>query len=181
MMDGIGDFGKALGLRGGWGRAGCSVFDWVWDQVGYEAAVGLGGQQAEEDGVGIGEVAAFPALVQVAVGGGEVSGLLGVLEEVLEETERVGREHLAGHEIGPEVAVIFGDAAGADDAEFADELALDGVDLGAELGEGHGWRSYFQFTWMYRMYRMGVLACWRRNRQKKPFSMPFSAILCRSS
>ena len=74
---------KSLGLRGGWGRAGCSVFDGVWDQVGYEAAVGLGGQQAEEDGVGIGQVALRSRqLVQVAVGGGEVSGLLGVLEEV---------------------------------------------------------------------------------------------------
>ena len=123
----------------------------MWDQVGYEAEVGIGGQQAEEDGVGIGQVALLPAAVQVAVGGGEVSGLLGVLEEVLEETERVGRELLACYEIGPEVAVIFGDAAGADDAEFADELALDGVDLGAELERDmggapifnlHGWTGY---------------------------------------
>ena len=43
MMDRIGDFGKALGLREGWTRAGCSVFDRVWNQVGYEAEVGLVG------------------------------------------------------------------------------------------------------------------------------------------
>ena len=38
----------------------------------------------------------------------------------------------------PLVADGFGDAAEFDDGEFAGEPALEGVDAGADLGEGHG-------------------------------------------
>ena len=88
-------------------------------------------------------MALLPALVQIAVGGSEMSGVAGVLEQLFEQAEGVGREFLAGYEAGPEAAVIFGDAAGADDAEFVDELALDGIDFATELGKGHGLRLLF--------------------------------------
>ena len=38
----------------------------------------------------------------------------------------------------PGVGDGFGDAAELDDGEFASELALEGVDAAAELGDGHG-------------------------------------------
>ena len=58
-------------------------------------------------------------------------------EQVSGETDGVGREIFEGYELDPEVAVPGGDAAGADDAEFVDELSLDGVDFALELGDRH--------------------------------------------
>ena len=82
-------------------------------------------------------MAAFPALLQVIGGAGEGTGLAGVLGQVPQEAEGVGRELLAFHEVCPEGAVFAGDATGADYAQLRDELALDGVDFPLELGEGH--------------------------------------------
>jgi len=88
-------------------------------------------------------VAAVTALIEVIFGAGEVPGILGVLAQAQKEAERVGRELLAGNEAGPEAAVVFNSAAGADYSEFADELALDGVDFAPEFGEGHKGGSWF--------------------------------------
>ena len=79
----------------------CSVFDRVGGQVGYEAHAGFPGQEAEEDCIGVGQVAAVIALIEVIFGAGEVPGILGVLAQVQEEAERVGRELLAGNEARP--------------------------------------------------------------------------------
>ena len=91
----------------------------------------------------MGQVALLPALVQIIESAYEVSRSASVLEQVFGETSRAGREHLAGHEVGPEVAVPGDDSTGADDPEFVDELSLDGVDFALELGEGHRVRLIF--------------------------------------
>ena len=120
-----------------------SVLDGFGPPVGNEAHPGLLVQEFIHDGFGMGQMAALTAQFQVTVGVGEVAGNPAVLAQVGQEAEGVGRELLAFDEVGPKGAVVFGDASGADDAEFMDELALDGVDFAAELGDGHGWRGSF--------------------------------------
>ena len=110
------------------------------------------GEEAEDDGVRIGDVPLASGVVEVA---GEV-GECGQAEAGFGDApDDVGRD--GGLRGIPVVGDGLGDAAEFDDGEFGGEPTLEGVDPATDLGDGHGHTSYGELSaWMGGMDGIGM-------------------------
>ena len=91
------------------------------------------GEQVEDDGLGLGDVALASGVLQVAAQPDEGGQSEAGISDACDDAGGLGR--LVGI---PVVSDGFGDAAKLDDGEFGGELALEDVDATADLGDGHG-------------------------------------------
>ena len=94
------------------------------------------GDQSEDDGVGAGDVVFAADVREVAMETGEGGEAEAGFDNALDDGGR-----FRGFGWRPVVGDGFGDAAEPDDGEFMGELAVEGDDAAAELGEGHGINS----------------------------------------
>ena len=99
------------------------------------AAVVVGvGEQAADDNVGIGDIALAADVFEVAAEAGEGVETEAGLDDALDDVAGFGWAVRV-----PLVCDGFGDGSEFDDGEFTGEAAFEGVDAGADLGEGHGY------------------------------------------
>ena len=127
------------GVRGSGGGGDVAVEDVV------VAVVPGPGEQGQDDLLGneaFGLVAtALDVAVQVHVGMGHLSGI----GDAPDHLQGLGQFFLFGHGGFPVVGDFLGQPAEAIDGKLFGELALHGVYLVTDLGEGHGVNSFFVY------------------------------------
>ena len=115
------------------------------------------GEEAEDDGVRIGDVPLESGVVEVA---GEV-GERGQAEAGFGDApDDVGRD--GGLRGIPVVGDGLGDAAEFDDGEFGGEPTLEGGDAATDLGDGQGQYLRRESLWMNGMDEMDKIRDWTR-------------------
>ena len=91
------------------------------------------GEEAEDDGAGVGDVPLASGVVEVAAEAGECGQAEAGFDDAPDDVGRLG-----GFRGIPVVSDGLGDAAEFDDGEFGGEPTLEGVDAAADLGDGQG-------------------------------------------